>query len=65
MFLWKVDEKAMIRIRYSRFHIRPQIPNGKGTQTIKMALSKVAKAENQEVSSFPADIHKAILNMNK
>ena len=42
----------------TEFHILPQTPNGKGTQTLKTVLSKTAQAESQEVSSFPADGHK-------
>ena len=43
-------------------HFLPQTPYGKGTQKIKTALSKTAQTESQEVSSFPDDVHQAILN---
>ena len=47
------------------FHILSQTTNGKGTQTINTALSKIEEAESQEVGSFPADGHKVILNLKK
>ena len=60
--LIKLDEKAMIGNRYNQIPHPSQTPYGKGIKTIKTVKSKTAQAESHEVSSFPVDVHQAILN---
>ena len=61
----KVDEKAMIENRYNRLpHPSPDtIRERNANNQDGNKEEKTAKAENQDVSSFPADVHQAILNI--
>ena len=57
-----VDEKATIRNRYNRTPLPSPGTIREMHTKIKTAQSKTEQAESQEVSSFPADGHQAILN---